>query len=339
MPAPQKRRDPRKRRGFGLITVASVAAVLVATAPEVTLAKEIRGIATVLSGDEIAITSQKVRLFGIKAPSRLQTCRVNDTVMRCGIVAWAALIRLADGAYLSCDIEKKEPPQKGAIFATCYAGEHDIAEDLVRSGWAKPVPEKSVRYKVEEGDAKQAGRGLWGAELLPYIPKSAEKPKPTKAVKQTPTILSKPKGIENKPISKAQTPKKIPTKPIEKVQKPVKKAPPSSATAKRAKKLGNKKKAASPKAVPKAAKVKAAKKPVQAKAPAREAGGQKKESAPTAAETVENQEAANQDNVAPSDEQKKTKIAPPEEKSFLERLFGAGSDFSDSENQPEATEQ
>jgi endonuclease YncB( thermonuclease family) len=76
-------------------------------APDVTLAKEIRGVATVLSGDEITITNQKVRLFGLKAPSRLQTCRVNDAVMRCGIVAWAALIRIAEGTYLSCDIEKK----------------------------------------------------------------------------------------------------------------------------------------------------------------------------------------------------------------------------------------
>jgi endonuclease YncB( thermonuclease family) len=335
MPTPQKRRVPRTRGTFGFITLASVAAVLVATVPDVTLAKEIRGVATVLSGDEIAITNKKVRLFGLKAPSRLQTCRVNDAVMRCGIVAWAALIRIAEGTYLSCDIEKKEPPQKGAIFATCYAGEHDIAEDLVRSGWAKSVPKQSDRYKVEEGDAKQAGRGLWGAELLPNTPKSAEKPKPPKDVKKTPAVISKPKAIKKKPISKAHTPTPPLPKPKKKVQKPVKKAPPSSAIAKRAKKSGNTKTVVSPKA----AKVKAAKKPVQAKAPAREAGGQTIDAKPTAAETDENQEAANQDNVAPSDEQEEKNTEPPEEKSFLERLFGSGSDFSDGEDQSEPTEQ
>jgi len=308
-------------------------------APDVTLAKEIRGVATVLSGDEITITNQKVRLFGLKAPSRLQTCRVNDAVMRCGIVAWAALIRIAEGTYLSCDIEKKAAAQKGTIFATCYAGEHDIAEDLVRSGWAKSVPEQSVRYKVEEGDAKQAGRGLWGAEILPNTQKSKAAPKTPNVLKQAPTTIPKPKKIKKKPLSKAHTPKKTPAKPIKKVQKPVKKAPPASATAKRAKNLGTKKTTPSAKPAAKLAKVKAAKKSVQPKAPTRETEAQKEEGEPPAAESVENQEDANQENVAPSDEQNEKDIEPPEEKSFLERLFGSESDFSDDENQSETTEQ
>ena len=129
-------------------------------------ANEIRGVATVLSGDLLSVSKQKIRLFGIVAPSKTQTCRVNAAVMRCGIVSWAALIKLAEGAYLTCDIEEGIPKKAGVIFATCYAGEHDIAEEHVRSGWAKAFTSQTGRYSVDEDDAKQSSRGLWVGEII-----------------------------------------------------------------------------------------------------------------------------------------------------------------------------
>ena len=121
-------------------------------------AEEIRGEATVISGNEIRMGKRAVRLFGITAPGLDDMCTVGDAKIRCGIVAWAELIKLADGRHISCDVETKNAE---AIFATCYISEADLNEALVRSGWAKAVPEQTDRYVVDETDAKESRRGLW----------------------------------------------------------------------------------------------------------------------------------------------------------------------------------
>ena len=79
--------------------------------------------------------------------------------MKCGIVAWSELIRLADGRHVSCDIELKKKNQPD--FASCYVGERDVNEGMVRSGWAKAVRQQTDRYVVDEDDAKNFKRGLW----------------------------------------------------------------------------------------------------------------------------------------------------------------------------------
>ena len=68
--------------------------------------EEINGRAQVLSGNLILIGGKTVRLFGIQAPQLDQICRINEAKMRCGVVAWAELIRIADGAYLFVMLKK-----------------------------------------------------------------------------------------------------------------------------------------------------------------------------------------------------------------------------------------
>lgn len=60
-------------------------------------ADEIRGQGTVLSGNEITVGTKTVTLFGITAPGLKDLCEINDAKLKCGIVAWAELIKLADG--------------------------------------------------------------------------------------------------------------------------------------------------------------------------------------------------------------------------------------------------
>lgn len=130
-------------------------------------ADEIRGQGTVLSGNEITVGTKTVTLFGITAPGLKDLCEINDAKLKCGIVAWAELIKLADGQPVSCDSEELpagETPakaEKPAVFATCYIGETDLNEAMVRSGWAKAARQQSDRYEVDENDAKESGRGLW----------------------------------------------------------------------------------------------------------------------------------------------------------------------------------
>lgn len=130
-------------------------------------ADEIKGEANVVSGNEILVGKRTVRLFGIAAPELKETCEINDAQVKCGIIAWAELIQLADGQVVSCDKEELPPgitaPDKSVEYATCYVSEADLNEAMVRSGWASAVTEQTDRYEVDEADAKESRRGLWAA--------------------------------------------------------------------------------------------------------------------------------------------------------------------------------
>ncbi|MDH3701770.1 MAG: thermonuclease family protein [Alphaproteobacteria bacterium] len=160
-----------------------------AVVPAAQAADEIRGNAKITSGNELVIGKRKVWLYGIRAPALEKICKNNQAEFRCGIVAWAELIKLADGQFVSCDLEpaasrKEAAAEKTAnsdktatpdnpdpvielppntVFATCYLGETDLNEALVRSGWAKAVPGHTDRYVVDETDARESLRGLWAA--------------------------------------------------------------------------------------------------------------------------------------------------------------------------------
>ena len=123
--------------------------------------EEFSGFASVQSGNQILIGKRVVRLFGIRAPQRDDICQIGEQHMKCGVVAWSELIRLADGWHVSCDIELKA--KDGTDYATCYIGERDVNETMVRSGWAKAMRKQTNRYVVDEDDAKNFNRGLWAS--------------------------------------------------------------------------------------------------------------------------------------------------------------------------------
>jgi len=139
--------------------------LLVMLAVPSSAAEELRGLADVVSGNEIVVGKKTVRLFGIFAPDVKDICNINGVKVKCGIIGWAELIKLADGRQISCD--REELPEgvpakdKPAQYWTCYIGETDVNEAMVRSGWASAVPEQTDRYEVDETDAKESGRGLW----------------------------------------------------------------------------------------------------------------------------------------------------------------------------------
>ena len=123
--------------------------------------EEFSGFASVQSGNQILIGKRVVRLFGIRAPQRDDICQIGEQHMKCGVVAWSELIRLADGWHVSCDIELKA--KDGTDYATCYIGERDVNETMVRGGWAKAMRKQTNRYVVDEDDAKNFNRGLWAS--------------------------------------------------------------------------------------------------------------------------------------------------------------------------------
>jgi endonuclease YncB( thermonuclease family) len=147
-------------RSFGFATLSAT----ILFAATLARAAEIDGIAEVRSGNEIAVGGTVVRLFGLHAPANDERCKFSDGKYRCGIVAWAELIKLADGRDLSCDIE--DGKEAGQPLATCYLGERDINEALVRSGWAE-ARANIERYQVDQDEARRARRGLWAERIVP----------------------------------------------------------------------------------------------------------------------------------------------------------------------------
>lgn len=127
-------------------------------------AEEINGIAEVRSGSELVLGDTIVRLYGLEAPATDDKCDLIEGRYHCGIVAWAELIKLADGRALSCDIESRT--DDGLPAVTCYLGERDINEALVRSGWAEAQGDVA-RYEVEQAEARRARRGLWAERIRP----------------------------------------------------------------------------------------------------------------------------------------------------------------------------
>ena len=114
-----------------------LAAILAIWPSERPAAEEVRGYASVKSGNEILIGKRIIRLFGIRAPKIDGICQIESAKMKCGVVAWSQLIQRVDGWHLSCEIELKA--KNGNIYATCYSGERDINEGMVRIGWAKAI--------------------------------------------------------------------------------------------------------------------------------------------------------------------------------------------------------
>ncbi len=144
------------------ITPVIVAAAVLLVAPLTVAAGEINGLARVSSGNVIRIGDEPVRLFGLVAPEPAAECSDSDSIIQCGVVAWAELIKLADGKDLSCDTE---PGGRGnTVLATCYFGDFDINEAMVRSGWAE-ASGQPARYKVEQEEARRARRGMWAGRV------------------------------------------------------------------------------------------------------------------------------------------------------------------------------
>lgn len=127
-------------------------------------AEEITGIADVRSANEVALDGTVLLLFGLEAPATDMRCDLSDGQYRCGVVAWAELIKLADGRDLSCDVESQTGD--GTLVATCYLGERDINEALVRSGWAEARTDVE-RYQVDQAEARRARRGIWAERIRP----------------------------------------------------------------------------------------------------------------------------------------------------------------------------
>lgn len=114
----------------------------------------------VTDGDSLKIDGERVRLWGIDAPELEQRCEWRGQVFDCGRAAKDQLGKLIAGGRVECTPVDRD--RHGRTVARCSAAGHDLAAEMVRSGWALDYRKYSRgAYAAEEQEARTADRGLW----------------------------------------------------------------------------------------------------------------------------------------------------------------------------------
>lgn len=124
----------------------------------------LEGRAVARSGDSLRIDDKILRLAGIEAPDRDQTCQpVGGRSWPCGRAAADALSRLLRGRDIGCELAGVD--DTGMQLATCRVGDADLADSLVRSGHVFAETGLFATYGSAESAARKARAGVWSGAI------------------------------------------------------------------------------------------------------------------------------------------------------------------------------
>ena len=119
----------------------------------------------VVDADTYDVGEVRVRLHGVDAPEKRQTCLDADGAeWDCGPWAIEQVRAFWEGREASC--EALETDRYGRTVARCTIGGEDLGAWLVSGGMALAYREYSTDYVVQEEHAKGARVGLWKGEFL-----------------------------------------------------------------------------------------------------------------------------------------------------------------------------
>lgn len=122
----------------------------------------LNGVARVTDGDTIRIGAQRIRIVGIDAPERGQTCtHPGGEAWACGRVASAAMAALVSRGSVQCRPLGRD--RYGRTLARCTVAGTDIGAAMVTEGLAMA----SGSYFGEEQAARAARRGIWDGAFTP----------------------------------------------------------------------------------------------------------------------------------------------------------------------------
>ena len=125
----------------------------------------LQGVASVIDGDTLDIHDTRIRLFGIDAPERRQTCFDEAGARwRCGQAAALALTERIGRTAVTC--ATRDIDRYGRIVAVCHADGTDLNGWMVSQGHARAWTRYSLDYVREENAAKYLRRGLWAGEFI-----------------------------------------------------------------------------------------------------------------------------------------------------------------------------
>jgi endonuclease YncB( thermonuclease family) len=155
----RRRRWPRLT--LWLVATAAIALAVYLAGPAEPPAENLplTGKARIVDGDTLALGSTRIRLAGIDAPERGQSCGETAAAWPCGERAEARLGELAR-TEVSCQPEDRD--RWGRLVAVCRSEGADLGDAMVRAGLALSVG----RYEAAEAEARAAGRGIWAGPFV-----------------------------------------------------------------------------------------------------------------------------------------------------------------------------
>ena len=121
----------------------------------------VEGLASVLSGDQLRLNGQVVRLSGVEAPEAEQSCggQGKEARWKCGEAARKQLRELVGTKPVRCEVGSVADK---ATTGVCRIGTLDIAAELVTRGHVFASQGLfSSGYGRLEQDARNAKRGVW----------------------------------------------------------------------------------------------------------------------------------------------------------------------------------
>jgi endonuclease YncB( thermonuclease family) len=149
-----------RRRSLLLLVPVLVAAGLALAGRADKRSGDSGGPVRVVDGDTLRIGERRIRLHGIDAPERAQSCTdASGQSYRCGEAATAALTRLLGGRQPAC--VERDRDSYGRSVAVCAVDGRDLNRAMVAEGWAVAYTRYARDYEGDEAAARRARRGLW----------------------------------------------------------------------------------------------------------------------------------------------------------------------------------
>ena len=145
-----------------MLRICSIFVLLLLTA--LPLRAEVAGKVRVTDGDSIYVGGVEVRLYGIDAPERDQTCETPEgATWDCGAHVRQVLIDRYQGRMARCTVEGLD--RYGRTLGVCEVGGVNINRELVADGWAFAFRRYSMMFDLDEKGAVVNGRGLHGQRI------------------------------------------------------------------------------------------------------------------------------------------------------------------------------
>ncbi len=132
-------------------------------APAARGANAIEGVARVIDGDTLDVGGVRVRLHGIDAFERGQTCDRAGSSWACGAAATSALRARAEGRKVVCEV--RDTDRYGRSVSRCERDGVDVARVLVDEGLALAYRRYSADYIEAENVARERGAGAWAGSF------------------------------------------------------------------------------------------------------------------------------------------------------------------------------
>ena len=117
----------------------------------------------VIDGDTIKINNIKYRFSGIDTPEINQTCKKDEEIIYCGIIAKNKLIAKIGNHIPNCVAESTDRYKR--IIAECFVNNKSLSKYLVRNGYAFAYRKYSKKFILDEDFAKKNKLGLWQMEF------------------------------------------------------------------------------------------------------------------------------------------------------------------------------